>query len=108
MTPSGVVVGDGINPGAFVLGNTVVVSLAQLDPATNAFAQIQQLAGGLTPVSVNMSTTVAGATIASPVTIGVGADSVSAVLTGSGSGTVTAVTPPGFTDSNFLTVNIFF
>jgi hypothetical protein len=108
LTPSGIVVGDGINPGAFVLGNTVVVSMAQLDPATNSFVQIQQLAGGMSPVSVAMSTTVSGATITSPVSIAPGTDSISATLTGSGFGTVTAATPAGFTDSNFLTVNIFF
>jgi hypothetical protein len=108
LTPSGVVVGDGINPGAFVLGNTVVVSLAQLDPATNAFVQVQQLAGGHAPVSINMSTTVGGAVITTPVVINAGADSVAATLTGSGSGTVTAATPAGFTGSNFQTVNIFF
>jgi phosphoglycolate phosphatase-like HAD superfamily hydrolase len=36
------------------------------------------------------------------------ADSVNAMLTGSGTGTVTAVTPPGFANSNFLTVTVFF
>jgi hypothetical protein len=108
LTPSGIVLGDGINPGAMVFGNTVVVSMAQLDPATNSFMQIQQLAAGHAAVSIAMSTTVAGATITTPVTINPGTDSVNATLTGSGSGTVTGVTPPGFTDSNFLTVNIFF
>ncbi|MEO8371032.1 MAG: Ig domain-containing protein [Candidatus Solibacter sp.] len=108
LTPSGVVLGDGINPGNMVFGNTVVVSLAQLDPLTNAFSQVQQLAGGLSPVSVGLSTNVAGATITSPVVINAGTDSVNAVLTGSGAGRVTAVTPPGFTNSNYLTVDIFF
>jgi hypothetical protein len=108
LTKSGVVVGDGINPGALVLGNNVVVSMAQLDPG-NVFGQVQQLAGGLAPVSIVMSTTIGTATIASPVTINPGADSAPAPLTGSGgSGTVTATTPPGFTDSNFLTVTVFF
>ena len=108
LTPSGVVLGDGITPGNMVFGNTVVVSLAQLDPVTNAFAQVQQLAGGLSPVSVAMSTNIAGATITTPVAINAGTDSVNALLTGSGFGTVTALTPPGFTNSNFLTITVFF
>ena len=37
-----------------------------------------------------------------------GAKSSSAPLTGSGFGQVMATTPPGFTASNFLSVNIFF
>jgi hypothetical protein len=106
LTKSGVVVGDGINPGAFVLGNNVVVSMAQLD--AGVFGQVQQLAGGHAPVSIVMSTTIGTATIASPVTISAGASSVPAVLQGSGFGSVTAKTPPGFTDSNFLTVTVFF
>jgi hypothetical protein len=55
-----------------------------------------------------MSTTVSGATITSPVIIAPGTDSASATLTGSGFGSVTATTPPGFTDSDFLTAQIFF
>ena len=108
LTPSGVIVWDGSNAGGIVFGNTVVVSMAQLDPATSSFVQIQQLAGGHAPVSIALSTTVAGATIPSPVTISAASDSVTAMLTGSGFGTVTAVTPPGFIDSNFLSVQIFF
>jgi hypothetical protein len=80
--------------------------MAQLD--AGVFGQVQQLAGGHAPVSILMSTTIGTATIASPVTISPGADSAPAPLTGSGSGTVTATTPPGFTVSNFLTVTVFF
>src|SRR6185437_5831226 len=109
LTPSGVVVGDGVNPGNLIFGSSAVVSMAQLDPATNQFVQIEQLAGGLPAVHIAMSTTLSGVTITTPVTIAAGTDSATATLTGSsGSGTVTATTPPGFTDSNFLTVSIFF
>lgn len=107
LTPSGIVLGDGVNPGALVFGNTVAVSLAQLDGFGN-YMGIQQLAGGHAPVSIDLSTSVMGASITTPVTIAAGTDTASATLTGSGYGTVTGTTPPGFTDSNFLTVSIFF
>jgi hypothetical protein len=108
---SGVAVGDGINygPAAFIFGNTAVASMAQLDPVTSAFVQVQQLAGGLPSVTINMSTTVAGAVITTPITIKAGTDSASATLTGSGSGTVSADVPAGFTDPGvYRTANIFF
>jgi hypothetical protein len=81
--------------------------MAQLD-AGNVFGQIEQLAGGLSPVSIAMATDIAGATITSPVTISAGADTATVTLTGSGYGHVTATTPAGFTDSNVLSVWIFF
>jgi hypothetical protein len=105
LTKSGVVVGDG--SGAMLWGSPATVSMAQLD-AGNVFGQIEQLAGGLSPVSIAMATDIAGATITSPVTISAGADTATATLTGSGYGHVTATTPPGFTDSNVLSVWIFF
>jgi hypothetical protein len=105
LTTSGVVVGDG--SGAMLFGNTATVSMAQLDPG-NVFGQIQQLAGGHPDVSIAMATDIAGVTITSPVTISAGADTATAVLTGSGFGHVSATTPPGFTDSNVLSVQIFF
>jgi uncharacterized protein YjdB len=105
LTKSGVVVGDG--SGAMLWGNSATVSMAQLD-AGNVFGQIEQLAGGLSPVSIAMATDVPGATITSPVTISAGADTASVPLTGSGYGHVTATTPPGFTDSNVLSVLIYF
>jgi hypothetical protein len=82
--------------------------MAQLDPG-NVFGQIQQLAAGHPDVSIAMATDITGATITSPVTISAGADTATAVLTGSsGFGHVSATTPPGFTDSNVLSVQIFF
>jgi hypothetical protein len=107
LTPAGIVLGDGINPGALVLGNTVVVSMAQLN-SSGIFQKVQQLAGGHATVSIAMSTDVGGATITTPVTISAGNDSASATLTGSGFGNVTGTTPAGFTDSNFRTVQVFF
>ena len=107
MTPSGIVLGDGTNVGQQVFGNTVVVSMAQL-AIGGIFNQVQQLAGGSSPVSINMSTNVSGATITTPVTITAGNNSTTATLTGSGTGTVSGATPPGFTDSNFLSVTVFF
>jgi hypothetical protein len=107
LTPSGVVLGDGINPGGFVFGNIVVASMAQLDLSGN-FVEIQQLAGGMPTVLIDMSTTVGGASITTPVQITGGNDSVNAVLTGSGFGSVTASTPTGYSTSNFQTVSIFF
>jgi hypothetical protein len=107
LTPSGVKLGDGIRPTDTVVGSPITVSLAQLDSGGN-FVEIQQLAGGQSPVSINLSTTIFGATIASPVTIAAGASNTTAALTGSGFGQVTASTPPGFTASNFQTVTLFF
>jgi hypothetical protein len=104
LTPSGVVVGDG--SGSMVFGNTVSVSMAQLDPG-NVFGQIQQLIAGHPDVSIVMNT-FSGTTITSPVTISAGADTATAVLTGGGYGQVTATTPSGFTDSNVLSVWIYF
>jgi hypothetical protein len=104
LTPSGVVVGDGTTPGGIVFGNLVVVSLAQLDPGSNSFMQVQQLAGGLSPVSISLGIT--AGTITSPVVINPGSDSASATATAPG--TVTVTTPPGFTDSDHLTVFVFF
>ena len=106
LTPSGVVVGDGT--GGMIFGNTATVSMAQLDPG-NVFGQIQQLIAGHPDVKITMGTDIAGATITSPVIISAGADTATAVLTGStGYGHVTATTPLGFTDSNVLSVLIFF
>jgi len=109
LTPSGIIVWDGFTPGAqTIVGNVAVVSLAQLNPADNTFVQIQQLAGGLSPVSVVMSTDIVGATITTPITISAGSDHANATLTGSGFGHVTAATPPGYTNSNLLSSQIFF
>src|ERR1039458_9921150 len=88
LTTSGVVVGDG--SGAMLFGNTATVSMAQLDPG-NVFGQIQQLAGGHPDVSIAMATDIAGVTITSPVTISAGADTATAVLTGSGLGHVSEI-----------------
>jgi len=110
LTPSGVVLGDGASVGGFfgtVFGPSVTVSMAQLD-VNGQFVEIQQLAGGHAPVAVTMSTTVAGSTVTSPVTIAAGSDSAVAALTGSGSGQVSASIPAGFTASNFQSVGIFF
>ena len=96
MTKSGIVVGDG--SGTTLFGNAPTVSMAQLNPGDN-FGQIQQLAGGLPDVSIQMSTDIGGATIVSPVTISAGTSSATALITGSGFGHVTATTPPGFTDT---------
>jgi hypothetical protein len=113
MTKSGVVLGDG--SGTTLFGNAPTVSMAQLNPGDN-FGTIQQLAGGLPDVSIQMSTDIAGATIVSPVTISGGSTSATALITGSGFGHVTATTPPGFTDTlppvgsvmpSVLTVQIF-
>jgi ABC-type uncharacterized transport system substrate-binding protein len=81
--------------------------MAQLDPG-NVFGQIQQLIAGHPDVKITMGTDIAGATITSPVIISAGADTATAMLTGSGFGHVTATTPLGFTDSNVLSVLIFF
>jgi hypothetical protein len=105
LTPSGVIVGDG--SGSTLFGNTAPVSMAQLDPG-NVFGQIQQLIAGHPDVKITMGTDIAGATITSPVIISAGADTATAMLTGSGFGHVTATTPLGFTDSNVLSVLIFF
>jgi hypothetical protein len=107
LTPSGVIVWDGFTPGATIVGNTATVSLAQLNPADNTFVQTQQLAGGIAPVAVAMSTDIVGATVTSPTTINPGSDHANATLTGSGTGHVTATTPPGYTPSNLLTTQIF-
>jgi hypothetical protein len=107
LTPSGVIVWDGFTPGATIVGHTATVSLAQLNPVDNTLAQVQQLAGGVAPVSVAMSTDIVGATISSPITINPGSDHANATLTGAGTGHVTATTPPGFTNSNILTTQIF-
>jgi hypothetical protein len=108
LTPSGVVLGDGLNPGGMIFGSSVVASMAQLDPAGNTYSQVQQLAGGMAPVSIDLTTDIPGATVTSPVVISAGADSAAATLTGSGYGHVTASTPLGYTTSNFQSVTVFF
>ncbi|HXS96501.1 MAG TPA: PKD domain-containing protein [Candidatus Limnocylindrales bacterium] len=103
LTPSGVIVWDGVNPSSTVFGSNVVVSMAQLD-ATNQYVQVEQLAGGLPAVQVNIATSTGS--ITSPLTIPAGSSGVNTVLNAPqfSSPIVTATTPPGFTDSNFLMV----
>ncbi|MBS1859724.1 MAG: hypothetical protein JST11_30410, partial [Acidobacteria bacterium] len=108
LTPSGVILWDGSYPGNMIFGNTVIASMAQLDPAGNTFVQVQQLAGGMAPVSIDLSTDMPSATITTPVVISAGSDSTTATLTGSGYGHVTASTPSGYTTSNLQSVTVFF
>jgi len=108
LTPSGIVLGNGVSPGGTVVGTTIVVSMAQLDSG-GTFVEMQQLAAGQSDVSVDLSITTVGATITTPVKITGGSSGANATLSGSGGfGFVTASTPPGYTTSNIQTVQSFF
>jgi hypothetical protein len=110
LAPSGVVLGDGVNfgPGGTVFGGPVIVGMALLDPTTHDFVEMQQLAGGLSTLTINLSVTLNGATNPAQVTIAPGSSSASFSGPSGSSGTITATTPSGFTDSTALTVNVFF
>ena len=104
LTPSGVVVWDGVNVGEVLLASVgsntpVSVSMAQLDSGNN-FSAIQQLAPGHT-VTVNVTTTANGTLTPTQVTIQAGTDTAFtqflALDSTNGSISLVGGAPPGFT-----------